>query len=478
MALYRCASCGSKNVKTDVQNGGIKYDYKKGIVGTVVLGVGGAVAGISSDSQTVYKCADCGITLTYSLPKEYCEAIEKGLRDATIRKSIPTSFGNVSWTVLKSQFKNIEDGIADREIASRNARNNSNLMEMATATKEEFDNAVDLLMDYKKRLGYKRSFFDKLPENAFSDEMPMAYHEYFVWQDAIATFIENVARYIPEPLPQKYRDMYTGYIQNYFLSYLHEKIRVELGRYPEHTGSKICKDYSKVAEKYPFVLSFADKYIKKRFSQGEPWNVETISELEKSYAPGTGETPTMCMIIYKFPNTLNSSDKEIVVIRNNPRFFIENGRIGFWYASHPKKCIYERESKKVMEYYFNNFPDEKKTFDERVAEHVVSLQGKATLEKKIEADKRILEEIRQSIFSKVAETTKLNKKIFGKKAALMRVTELENEIAIEHKKEQAVEMEINAEELKLKDILSDKDFYEKLVDDMNQFIAITWVAVQ
>lgn len=61
MSACRCAKCGSKKVITDTKNNGIKYDYKKGIVGTMVLGAGGAVAGITNDVQTVYKCQDCGI---------------------------------------------------------------------------------------------------------------------------------------------------------------------------------------------------------------------------------------------------------------------------------------------------------------------------------------------------------------------------------------------------------------------------------
>ena len=45
MALYRCAACGSPNVVTDTQIGGLKYDYLKGAVGTAILGAGGAAAG-------------------------------------------------------------------------------------------------------------------------------------------------------------------------------------------------------------------------------------------------------------------------------------------------------------------------------------------------------------------------------------------------------------------------------------------------
>ena len=67
MALYRCAACGSPNVATDTQTGGISYNYKKGVVGTVVLGAGGAVAGIENKNQTIYKCADCGMVLSYPM---------------------------------------------------------------------------------------------------------------------------------------------------------------------------------------------------------------------------------------------------------------------------------------------------------------------------------------------------------------------------------------------------------------------------
>ena len=45
MGIYRCAACGSPNVMTDTQANGVNYNYLKGAVGTVLLGVGGAAAG-------------------------------------------------------------------------------------------------------------------------------------------------------------------------------------------------------------------------------------------------------------------------------------------------------------------------------------------------------------------------------------------------------------------------------------------------
>ena len=51
MALYRCAACGSLNVVTDTQIGGLKYDYLKGAVGTAILGAGGAAAGMKNQQD-------------------------------------------------------------------------------------------------------------------------------------------------------------------------------------------------------------------------------------------------------------------------------------------------------------------------------------------------------------------------------------------------------------------------------------------
>ena len=79
MGLYRCAACGSPNVMIDTQAGGIKYNYLKGAVGTVLLGVGGAAAGIGSQQQTVYKCPDCGMVLTYPMSEALADLIDIGV---------------------------------------------------------------------------------------------------------------------------------------------------------------------------------------------------------------------------------------------------------------------------------------------------------------------------------------------------------------------------------------------------------------
>ena len=71
MALYRCKVCGSPKVVQTTQTGGITYNFAKGLVGQAVLGLGGAVAGLESKTETVYACPDCG-------------AIERGQRKPTL----------------------------------------------------------------------------------------------------------------------------------------------------------------------------------------------------------------------------------------------------------------------------------------------------------------------------------------------------------------------------------------------------------
>lgn len=88
MAIFRCAACGSQNVSIDTQAAGIKYDFVKGAVGTVLLGAGGAAAGITNNEERVYKCAECGITLTYPMPEDLKRTIDEGVALAESRNHL------------------------------------------------------------------------------------------------------------------------------------------------------------------------------------------------------------------------------------------------------------------------------------------------------------------------------------------------------------------------------------------------------
>lgn len=119
MGLFRCAACGSPNVVMDNQVGGIKYNYVKGAVGTVVLGLGGAAAGVTNETQTVYKCPDCGMTLTYPMSPVLQTMIDMGVASADARKALTYEGLPLSWEVLVKSYKNIESGAADEEIKRR-----------------------------------------------------------------------------------------------------------------------------------------------------------------------------------------------------------------------------------------------------------------------------------------------------------------------------------------------------------------------
>lgn len=117
MSLYRCAACGSPNVIAEKENGG--YSYTKGAIGTVVLGVGGAVAGINGKTKQVFKCPDCGLTLNEPMVFELQNLIDIGVSSSYARKNLVLQGTKISWEFLKNKYKNIENGFADEEIKLR-----------------------------------------------------------------------------------------------------------------------------------------------------------------------------------------------------------------------------------------------------------------------------------------------------------------------------------------------------------------------
>lgn len=125
MALYRCAACGSPNVVTDTQIGGLKYDYLKGAVGTAILGAGGAAAGMKNQQQQVFKCPDCGQTLTYAMPEEVKQLIDIGVMSLDARQRLTLRGTPIEWEFLKNKYKNIEHGVADDIAISREEEKNA-----------------------------------------------------------------------------------------------------------------------------------------------------------------------------------------------------------------------------------------------------------------------------------------------------------------------------------------------------------------
>ena len=57
--VTRCKVCGSKNITREIKKEG--YDIKKGVIGTALIGVPGALAGAVGKDTIYYHCADCRV---------------------------------------------------------------------------------------------------------------------------------------------------------------------------------------------------------------------------------------------------------------------------------------------------------------------------------------------------------------------------------------------------------------------------------
>lgn len=116
-----------------------------------------------------------------------------------MRKGIRLASGQqLSWNRLKQIYKNIESGFGDQQIARAESRHRNGLLSYATATQDEFDNAVDTLVDYEKKM------------SSGNGREHLSLTEYYVWQEALYTFIENAVKYLPKKLPEQYRGLYLG----------------------------------------------------------------------------------------------------------------------------------------------------------------------------------------------------------------------------------------------------------------------------
>ncbi|MCI8446207.1 MAG: hypothetical protein HFH31_01790 [Bacilli bacterium] len=94
----RCAGCGSKNVVIDKKKEG--YSISKGIVGTALLGSGGAVMGLRGKEQTYYHCSACGQVLSYSMSLGDEQLIDSALKNPRLNRDI--------LEMQKKRYPNIE----------------------------------------------------------------------------------------------------------------------------------------------------------------------------------------------------------------------------------------------------------------------------------------------------------------------------------------------------------------------------------
>lgn len=189
MSLYRCSVCGSPNVTCESRLSGIKYDYAKGAMGSVILGPGGAAAGITSTTETIYKCADCGAALPYPMADHVKAWIDLGVISLEARKKMEMDF--IYWDGLTAQYKNIEKGPADEAIEKAKQLDEANKQSKKQPKKAkvgsiEWEMALDFSSDEGK--AYLEKNYKKVEDKIASCEAALRakeednYEKFDWWQ--------------------------------------------------------------------------------------------------------------------------------------------------------------------------------------------------------------------------------------------------------------------------------------------------------
>lgn len=94
----RCAVCGSKRITAETRKEG--YDVVKGVVGTALVGIPGALAGAGGKANVYYHCADCGQVLNKTMLSVESDWIDMLLEN-------PANWQN-QLKEKKAKYKNIE----------------------------------------------------------------------------------------------------------------------------------------------------------------------------------------------------------------------------------------------------------------------------------------------------------------------------------------------------------------------------------
>ncbi|MBQ6719756.1 MAG: hypothetical protein IJN20_05355 [Oscillospiraceae bacterium] len=477
MTSYRCAACGSSNVMKDVQAGDVSYDYKKGIIGTVILGPGGAVAGIGSEPRTVYKCSDCGMCLTYAMPEDLRQAIDLGVDNASIRDKLHLiNSKNLSWSRLKQLYKNIESGSGDQQLERETSLHRNSLLSYANASQDAFDNAVDVLVEYEEKMERYPKFLTLM--------------EYYVWQDALFTFIENAAKYISKTPPENYRGLYLGR-QNktrpndqarrllaYFFTYFVIKA------YDKYEKPLSLADLRSYAEEDPFILWFENWFFPHYFvSWGQtdgsivPWDLDDFLWIS-GRSRKNGPKVLACKAIF----TKISGDQERIFYL--PAYAVKNGVLGSWLFTLDEEVDFEQ----LMKDYFRFNPEQQNIFDRKITEFKASNQGFNAeikkLENRIAKLNTLVSMNESSIDTKRSQIETLRRKIFGKKAARAEADELEQGVYAllqenENHAKEIADSKTMISTLKIKVQRAKEEtpvFYNDLIKEMDYFIIWRWHA--
>ena len=499
MALYRCAACGSPNVVTDTQIGGLEYDYLKGAVGTAILGAGGAAAGIKNQRQQVFKCPDCGMTLSYAMPEEIKQVIDLGVMSLNARAHLNLRGSPIEWEYLTSKFKNIESGGADElamELKQQKDLKEKHGMELlrskGTATQEEFDAAIDYLTLFTHRMGFDRSIYAPAPPEEYTPTTPASLADYMAYCSALDIFIENFFRYLQL---SKDKSTYRGLqlstaFENYLYAYICNKYTALTGDYisyaPYFFKSEVCG-----------MMIVADPFLYELIRTTEKTTAEYRWKMfERSYE--TYDTKSITTYITRMI-TVTARHYESVDGAYIPKLREKDGVLYYWDKSFPtspleypehaprdrtrfeKKQIYpsviaKGDAQEIVENYFMYYPEKREKFNAQVAAYYEKAKQITEQTDKLKACKDKIETISQSIGAANEKIASLERKIFGKKKAAEQIEALKQTIAEQEKQKQAMKAEADRLNKEISSFESEEAFGWRMRKEWDYFIA--WHPVQ
>lgn len=447
--LYRCAACGSPHVVETTQTDGIKYDFVKGAIGTVVLGTGGAVAGISNRTKKAFQCPDCGLTLDHPMPMELKCSIDLGVSSSRMRNGILVGGMQFTWEEITKQFRNIESGDGDEEIAQKKMSEEELLFSKATATQEEFDQAFDTLHQYAT-------------QNYSTKNLPTK-KAYSAAVAALYTVVENCFKYLPPSKIQRKYDGFTPYRgwENFRLSYCFDDYT--LFRYYELSGKYFDSiftflklepcDIRIIESRDPFIPLLVKRY-QLETGMGGLWRY-----FKNDNSAGFNVcTPTMpCpdwdglyndQIFWQVRTILggfegkDELDDEIRVTVAVPKLWTDESGFAYTDWAFPDSPLFDQtqESSPQKNLYFESFPEKKAEYEELLNEFRSSVQKRDQARKtakfaveQIEKQIKYNESKRFSLALKKDEyqqqVNELSKKKFGKAKVQPEIERLQGLIA-------------------------------------------------
>ena len=330
---------------------------------------------------------------------------------------------------------------------------------MTKATKEEFDAAFDLLYEMDRRLGYEGK-----EKAVYSPSSPPTLTDYLAWQGAIKIVIENLGKYLPAPLPEKYRGQNTERIEGWFFAYIGFQLEAESGK-PMLFSKKDIQRINEYLEEDYFASTFLKTYQTRYMFSFYDGSENKLS--------GLCFTQTYAINSNMFAKFFKLGDQSCSYAL--PLFTARNGKLGYWDISFRYDRKYIKDYDGLVKNYFMYYPEKEKEYNNLISQREAVVKDEEHKKQRIEALDRELKQIEGTVAGYNQEIAALQKKIFGKKKAQQQIEEINKKVSEINNQKEAKLTEMNKLSSNKKPVESSIDFYWGLMDKYDNFIPWKWV---